>query len=291
MAGLRHHGDPPLFARALRFTATETGFPARLVEKDYFSSLVLEYLTEADDSLVFKGGKCLTKVYAGFYRLSEDLDFVIPMPVEATRQERSRRAAGLKKAVAALPREFPGILITEPLKGANNSLQYIGSTAYQSMLGDQRETIKIEVGLREPLLMPSELGAARCVLLNPISREPMIIPISARCISMKEAFAEKFRAALSRREVAIRDFFDIDYATRTLGLEPDDAEFVGLVQGKLAVPGNDPVDVSAERLVSLRRQLDPQLRPVLLGRDFQAFDLERAFAIVAKMADRLSKRR
>jgi hypothetical protein len=62
MAGLRHHEDPPLFARALRFTATETGFPARLVEKDYFCSLVLEYLTEADDSLVFKGGTCLTKV-------------------------------------------------------------------------------------------------------------------------------------------------------------------------------------------------------------------------------------
>src|SRR5439155_18422336 len=102
---------------ALRFTAADTGFPARLIEKDYFCGLVLEYLTMANESLVFKGATCLTKVYAGFYRLSEDLDFVIPMPVDATRQERSRRAAGIKQAVARLPRALPGFLSNEPLTG------------------------------------------------------------------------------------------------------------------------------------------------------------------------------
>ena len=47
----------------------------------------------------------------------------------------------------------------------------------------------------------------------------MVAPISVRSIDKIEALAEKFRAALSRREPAIRDFFDIDYAVRKGGLQ------------------------------------------------------------------------
>jgi hypothetical protein len=96
--------------------------------------------------------------------------------------------------------------------------------------------------------------------------------------------AEKFRAALSRREAAIRDFFDIDYAVRMLGLRPRDAAFIKLVRQKLDVPGNDPVDVSRVRLKTLRQQLEPRLKPVLRAKDFAEFDLDRAFDIVADVA-------
>jgi hypothetical protein len=239
--------------------------------------------------LVFKGGTCLAKVHAGFYRLSEDLDFAIPMPIGATRQERSRRAAATKQAVAELPHALAGLRVVEPLRGANSSLQYIGSVAYQSLLSRESETITIEVGLREPLVMASVPGPARSILLSPISREPMVAPVRSRCISMQEAFAEKFRAALSRREVAIRDFFDIDYAIRTHGLRPNDGEFVGLVRTKLAVPGNESVKVSNERLAALRQQLAAQLKPVLRERDFREFDLDRAFGVVTEMANQLKR--
>jgi len=280
-----------LFVEALRFTAAETGFAARLIEKDYFCSLVLEYLAGTDDALVFKGGTCLAKVHASFYRLSEDLDFAIPMPIDATRQERSRRADGIKQAVTRLPRTLAGMRVVEPLRGANNSLQYIGSVAYQSLLSRQEETITLEIGLREPLATAPEVGLARSILLDPISHEPMMPPVQVLCLSVKEAYAEKFRAALSRREVAIRDFFDIDYAVRTLRVQPDDMEFIALVREKLAVPGNEPVNVSDERRASLRQQIGAQLRPVLRDRDFRAFDLDRAFGIVSEMADRLSESR
>ena len=66
------HEDVALFGEALRFTAAETGFISRLIEKDYFCTLVLRYLCEADVTLIFKGGTCLAKVHAGFYRLSEE---------------------------------------------------------------------------------------------------------------------------------------------------------------------------------------------------------------------------
>lgn len=39
---LRLHEDPSLFREAVNFTAAETGFTSRLVEKDYFCSVLLD---------------------------------------------------------------------------------------------------------------------------------------------------------------------------------------------------------------------------------------------------------
>lgn len=278
-----------LFREALIMTQQQYGFPERLIEKDYFCSLLLELLNSAHGDLVFKGGTCLAKVYADFYRLSEDLDFVIPMPTDAPRSARSRQATKLKDIIASLPRECPYVRVIEPLTGANNSTQYNAVMGYTSSIGRGEETIKIEVGLHEPLLLPPLNGEAKTILLDPVSGQALV-PMKVRCISQREAFAEKFRAALSRREVAIRDFFDIDYAVRILGLQPNDETMVKLVQAKVGVSRNEPVNVSAERLAILRQQVDAQLRPVLRERDFRAFDLDRAFRTVANMADRLTAR-
>jgi len=282
------HEDPDLFREALNFTAAETAFAPRLIEKDYFCTVLLEYLAAASDVLVFKGGSCLAKVHAEFYRLSEDLDFVIPTPTDATRAGRSTRASRLKEAVAMLPRQLRGFRVVRPLTGANRSTQYVAVAGYTSLLSGQEETIKIEVGLREPLLTAVVSGLARTILLDPVTGQPLLRPAAVRCISRIEAFAEKFRAALSRREVAIRDLYDIDFAMRRLGVRAEDAELIGLVRQKLAVSGNEPVDVSENRLAALRQQLGPQLKPVLRAGDFGEFDLERAFRTVAQMAAKVA---
>jgi hypothetical protein len=112
----------------------------------------------------------------------------------------------------------------------------------------------------------------------------MIPHVALPCISRTEAFAEKFRAALSRREVAIRDFYDIDYAVRRLDLRPREPALIELARQKLAVPGNEAVNVSDQRLAMLRQQLESQLKPVLRSKDFEEFDLGRAFQIVVEMA-------
>lgn len=277
-----------MFRDALALTREQTGFAERLIEKDYFCTVLLEYLAAASSELVFKGGTCLAKVHASFYRLSEDLDFVIPMPADAARAERSKRAKALKEAVATLPKRLPVFRLIEALTGANSSTQYNAVVGYASLSAGREDTIKIEVALREPLLLPTVDGPARTILLDPVSRRTWLRPLAVRCIAKTEAFAEKFRAALSRREVAARDFFDLDYAVRKLGLRADDAELIGLVRQKLAVRGNEPVDVSAARLAVLRQQIVPQLQPVLRGEDFAAFDVERAFRLVADMAAQAS---
>jgi len=283
-APLGAHRDPAFFREAVSYTAAETGFIARLIEKDYFCTVLLQHLAAAGSTLVFRGGTCLAKVHAGFYRLSEDLDFVIPTPTTATRGERSRRAEPLKRAVAALGMEATGLRVVEALTGANASTQYNAAIAYRSLLGPEEETIKIEVGLREPLLTDAESAGARTLLLDPVSGTPLVPLVSLPCLSRQEAMAEKLRAALSRREVAIRDFYDVDHAVGRLRFPVLAAGFVALVKTKLRMPGNGPVDVSAARLAALRPQLEAQLKPVLRAADFAAFDLDRAFTTVAEVA-------
>jgi predicted nucleotidyltransferase component of viral defense system len=279
------HEDETLFREALRFTTEESGFAPRLIEKDYFCTLLLDYFsTAAGAELVFKGGTCLTKVHSELYRLSEDLDYTISVPVDVPRSERSRRIEPAQAALSRLNKAAPVFRVIDALRGANKSTQYLAVVEYHSALTQQGETIKIEVSLREPLLMPVLNGAAHTMLRSPLTNNPMVRPITVRCIAKAEALAEKFRAALSRRHPAIRDFYDIDHAVRKGGLNPKNAELVKQVRRKLSVPGNDPLAVSDERLAALRRQIESQLRPVLRERDFAEFDLDRAFKIVLEMA-------
>jgi len=283
------HEDPVLFREAVNFTAAQTRFLPRLIEKDYFCTLLINYLTAADPSLIFKGGTCLAKVHAEFCRLSEDLDFVIPTPYDASRAQRRNLAVHLKEAVGRIEADLKTFRIVEPLLGANNSTQYIAEIAYPSLLSGLEASIKIEVGLREPLLTPVYKGMARTLLLNPITGGPMVTVISVSCLSREEAMAEKLRAALSRREVAIRDFYDIDYAVRRLDLDLQDPTLLDLVRRKFSIPGNEPVDVSGGRLTALRQQLTSQLKPVLRAQDFEDFDLESVFQKVAAVPSLLER--
>jgi hypothetical protein len=189
--------------------------------------------------------------------------------------------------MSGLARLLPAFSMVQPLMGANNSTQYIAVIGYKSLISGQQDRIKIEVGLREPLLTAVHFGSARTILLNPVSDRRLLEPAPLRCISKIEAFAEKFRAAMTRRDVAIRDFYDIDYALRRLDIHLSDAKLVKLVGQKLAMPGNEPVDVSGGRLEVLRRQLETQLKPVLRERDYSDFNLERAIEAVAMMAGKV----
>lgn len=287
-AGVNLHDDAALFREAVNFTVSRTGFNSRLVEKDYFCTLLLAHLARSGvDQLVFKGGTCLAKVHAGFYRLSEDLDFTIAMPVEAHRKLRRQAILEVKRAVATIATHAATFKTTEPLRGANSSTHYSGAVAYTSLITGQLERILIEVSIREPLLLRPETALARTVLLDPVSGEAGVHPLPMRCIALTEAVAEKFRAALSRREVAIRDFFDLHHLINQPGVDARDSQMIELVRRKLAVPGNPPTNVSKERLDDLRRQMDTQLRVVLRHEDFRTFELDRAIALVADMAAQL----
>lgn len=283
---LKYLDDIGLLRAALTFTESETGFSARLVEKDYYCSILLHDLAPAfQRGLVFKGGTCLSKVYANFYRCSEDLDFVIPIKTQASRSERRTSIDPFRDHLTRLSERLLCFHIAEPLRGSNLSKQYNARYAYHSLVTGEDEFIKVEISMREPLLDPIEQRLARAMLIDPFRNEPAMAPIAVNVMSIRETYAEKFRAALTRKEPAIRDFYDIEHAVRMRTLDPNDARLVELIREKLAVPDNAPVDVSEEKLVAVRRQLETRLKPVLRGEDYVNFNLEKAFGIVLQFAE------
>ena len=283
-----HDTDPEVFREALSYSEAVTGFTARLIEKDYYCSLILHHFFDRDTPLVFKGGTCLSKVYADFYRLSEDLDLVIPVLTGTPRDQRRSKMDPIKDIFSELPSVIPGVVVSKAFIGHNESQQYIGHLEYPSDVMDKNERIKIEIGIREPLLLPSVIGETHTIVVNPFSGQLLLPVFTVQAMDMKEAYAEKARAALTRKEPAIRDLFDLFHAVRKMKLDLDDHDFLIMVKQKLNVPGNTPVDISLEYRQQLTRQLEGQLRPVLRPADFDSFYMDEAFELIGKIAKSVS---
>jgi predicted nucleotidyltransferase component of viral defense system len=286
-----HNEDRQVFKEALAYTESRTGFSSILIEKDYYCSLILRYLyddmSEIAPELVFKGGTCLSKVYVDFYRLSEDLDFVIPVNPSAGRQTRREKMKPVKMLFEQIPQYIPGVSIRTHISGHNESKQYIGYIQYPSAVYNREEPLKVEIGLRENLIEASKRKEAKSIIRNPFTRSEYIYPFPVQAISIKEAYAEKMRAALSRREPAIRDFFDLYYAHSTSDFDFSSDDFLHMVRQKLSVPGNGPIDVSLSRKRKLTRQAKIHLQSVLRPSDYSGFDIDSSFRIVSGAAEYL----
>ncbi|WP_165225261.1 nucleotidyl transferase AbiEii/AbiGii toxin family protein [Aquisphaera insulae] len=241
-----------------------------------------------DLGLVFKGGTCLSKVHAVFFRLSEDLDFAVSISPAASRSERRRMAAPFKAHFAAISSRLPCFRMSERIDPWFRDRHYKGSLSYESAVTGEAESIKLEISLREEIIRPTQILAASTLLLSPHTGLPAMRPASVHTLSIEEAYAEKIRAALTRRGPAIRDFFDVDHAIRSSLLNPSHPSLLGLVRMKLAVEGNDPVDLSPSRLERLRVQVEAQLRPVLRDRDYLAFDLDRVVRSLEELVGALA---
>ncbi len=280
------HDDVQRFRESLTFTEARSGFSARLIEKDYYCTLVLEDLSgRFERALVFKGGTCLSKVHAEFFRLSEDLDFSVATPSDASFSDRRRAAAPINAHFSSVPDRLTCLELAEPFVGHNRSKQYNGRLAYRSAITGDPEFINIEVSLREEIILPSELLPARTLLLNALSGQPALPPANVYVLQYAEAYAEKIRAALTRPVPAIRDFFDIDHALKGARLDRRNPELLALVAKKLSVAANDSADLSESKRANLRSQLTTDLRPVLRATDYEVFDLERAFAILQEILE------
>ena len=65
----------------------------RLIEKDYFCTLLLDlFVRGSRHGVGFQRRDLPDQGPSELYRLSEDLDYTIPFPVDAPRKERSNRA-------------------------------------------------------------------------------------------------------------------------------------------------------------------------------------------------------
>lgn len=270
------HDDKDAFVEAVRFTAGASQFSEALVEKDYFCSLVLGEIFSSDThELVFKGGTLLNKAHAGFYRLSEDLDFSIHVPTDVTRAVRRAKMKPVKDQITKIVKKL-SFRLSKNLEGKNESSQYQGEIEYESLLLGNAGTIKIDIGLRENILEMRDLQA-KTLLQDPFSQEAVFPDFTIKGLSRDEAYAEKIRAALSREFPAIRDIFDLDFALKA---KLFDAEKIApIVRHKFEIQ-NCKVNLSPERKAGFLAQVETNLRPVLRRQDFEAFDFEKAWSSV-----------
>lgn len=275
------HLDKAQFVSAIEFTAAQTGFQPELIEKDYFCSLILDDIARlAQDILIFKGGTLLAKAHAGFYRLSEDLDFTVSISPLATRKERSHLAALAKPVVNELSDRIPSLIVEKKLTGSDESRQYNAEITYPSSLAKKPGRILIEIGLREKVQRATSKEKMSTLLLNPFTQKQIIPPFYFHSLSKNEAYAEKMRASLTRKKVAIRDFYDLDYAIKHNIININDPDFIALLKMKLSLPNTILTNFDKAILDLLKTKISTELMPTLNQSQGSMFDLNKILLVL-----------
>jgi predicted nucleotidyltransferase component of viral defense system len=151
------HNNKDEFLRILEHTSAQTGFGLLLLEKDYYLTRILPGINTLSEDLIFKGGTCLNKIYYSYYRLSEDLDFTMKLPLgNPSRMVKRKLMKPVKDGILSYVRTFSMRL--EDLKNTahNESSQYVFSMDYDSVVIEKPQLIKLEISLRfNPVLPPS----------------------------------------------------------------------------------------------------------------------------------------
>lgn len=227
------------------------------LEKDFLLTLILIKFWKIFPDLVFKGWTCLNKVYFPYFRLSEDLDFVINFS-----GGRVSRKTLLKKYETNISDELTKLWVqsikTEKLDDYKIA-RYIYS--YDSCIDNSRQTIIFDISLKSPLHLPPYMGKIKSLYKDKILEEDIFWTHSISCIDLREALAEKVRAALTRSTPAIRDFFDIWYVKSHWNFDFSDNIFKELVQIKLQEV--EYVYTLENNYDLLEKQIQTDLIPVL----------------------------
>lgn len=256
-------------------------FKPAIVEKDYYLTIILNNINaHLSRNIVFKGGTLLNKVHLNYHRLSEDLDF--SYYGRTALKSRSMRS----KAIQPIRDKMPEFLKTLRLKsdnphgdGFNNSTQYVFKIQYPSMLTGKDEAIKLEISLRQTPFDKPVQNLIKHFYQDPFTEENLIPMDKVLSLSLNEAIAEKLKAAISRKTVAIRDFYDLWYIAES-GFDFYDKKFIKLFMRKVVEEGytgdfRKNFGLEPEQLSLLQNQIASDLAPVI--RLDETFDLGKVF--------------
>lgn len=260
----------PAIAGKLRFR------PA-IVEKDYYLTVILNQIeTRLSGRIVFKGGTLLNKIHLNDHRLSEDLDFTYHGEL-ATRSERSKAITPIREKMPEFLQAL-GLASDKPHgDGFNHSTQYLFKAKYLSVIMGREESVKLEISLRRPPLDKPVHHVIKHFYQDPFTGEDLFPPGKVLSLSLNEAIAEKLKAAITRRDAAARDYYDLWYIAES-GFDFYQSSFIKLFKSKLSGDGysgdyRKDFGLNADQLSLLRNQVDLHLMPVI--RAGEKFDLEK----------------
>lgn len=249
-------------------------FDRNKLEKDFYLTILLIHIGKIYPELIFKGWTCLNKIYYDYYRLSEDLDFVV---IQDT--SRPRRKQLLERYKVDFQSDFYHSLwlsFVDQRTKFNEDRQWCFEFTYHSLFNNSLQTIKIDIRIEPALLLPPVEKEIWSIFIDPFSWQKFFHHHTIKVMDLQEIFAEKTRAALTRDPSAIRDFFDIRYA-REQGF---DFELIRpLIQQKVAdLPFTIP-DTPDE----LKQKIATELNPVLSKQHREAFDLPSIHAFILSL--------
>ncbi len=264
-------------------------FRPAIVEKDYYLTVILNNIEALlTDKIVFKGGTLLNKAHLNYHRLSEDLDFTYNAEFTA-RSQRSKAITPIREKMPAFLKALQLASDKPEGEGFNNSTQYVFKVKYPSALMAKDDMIKIEISLRQPPIEKPINTEIKHFYQDPFTGEDLFPPGKVLSLSWKEAVAEKLKAAISREEVAIRDYYDLWYISE-FGFDFYDKNFIKLFKRKITDEGyagdyKENFGLSADKISILRNQIDGLLKPVIRSGEEFDFDkvLERFNVILQKL--------
>ncbi|MEK6952712.1 MAG: nucleotidyl transferase AbiEii/AbiGii toxin family protein [Nanoarchaeota archaeon] len=201
------------------------------LEKDYHLTRILHKISEKKiENLVFKGGTCLNKCYLGFYRLSEDLDFVFNQDVkDLSKLQIKKILDNLRRIIFEILNELNLEVNKELGKGWKMLTSIEGPkiigleiiTQYPSLLDDSQQKIKIDISFRKRLINSTKIRPIHHEFINALGEPLLKEDVEIEAIDLSENFAEKFRALVTRKNIAVRDVYDIYFILKEKILKID----------------------------------------------------------------------
>ncbi len=207
-----------------------------LIEKDFYLNVLLSKLKL--EEYVFKGGTCLAKVYLGYFRFSEDLDFTFANQKLFEGRSTKYIKKICKDRIDAFGEQLEKVGLDFKFNKADRNFVEIGSNNkivtfkvyYTSVLTGRPSFIKIQINFLEKILFTFYKRG-----LNPIfepsqfSEEDKIYfsefisfykPQEIMVYDIREIATEKIRALLTRRAVKSRDIVDLFFIHNKFKIKP-----------------------------------------------------------------------
>lgn len=204
-----------------------------LIEKDMILHQLLADLSKDrffSASFLFKGGTCLIKHYLGYFRFSEDIDFTW----RDQRVFKGMSQKDIRRHLSPIIDDIGSLLEMISVRhgfdfkclksdrryvelgGGNKTATY--KIWFESEILGRESFVKVQINFVDKLYFKpkkvklksliGETGAGELRLLFPDYKD-YLKPVAMTVYDVKEIFAEKIRAILTRRGSKARDFVDV----------------------------------------------------------------------------------
>jgi predicted nucleotidyltransferase component of viral defense system len=218
-----------------------------MLEKDILLHQILTDLSKDkffSRNFLFKGGTCLIKHHLGYLRFSEDIDFTWKNQSRFEGKSVKAIRRDLSTVISDIGKIFESIAEKRGLdfKCKKNDIHFVllgGSNRmctfnvwYDSVVLKKKTFIKVQINFVEDICTKPEkvqLGSAlkakdeELSALFPESDE-YLKTIPFYVYGAKEILSEKVRALLTRKGIKARDFLDIYFIQKNLGIMVVDVE-------------------------------------------------------------------